>query len=99
MLRKFPYPHPTIALTRQFEFLIYHWFPLSLGSVAVVSTDGLSVCGPNFVNPFAPCALPPFIATMDSSDFQKKNESCLVVKLDFDLNIPLTFPGSPKFLA
>jgi hypothetical protein len=57
------------------------------------------VCGPNFVIPFAPRALPRFIATTESSDFQEKNESCLVVKLDFDLNIPLTFPGSPKFLT
>jgi hypothetical protein len=52
---------------------------------------------PNFVTPFAPQELPCFNATTRSSDFQKKNASDLVVKLDFDLNIHLTFPGSPKF--
>ncbi len=48
---------------------------------------------------FAPCTLLHLIATTTSSDFQKKNASDLVVKLDFDLNIHLTFPGSPKFLT
>ncbi len=54
---------------------------------------------PNFVTPFAPQILLCFITTTRSSDFQKKNASGLVVKLDFDLNIHLTFPGSPKFLT
>lgn len=54
---------------------------------------------PNFVTPFAPQKLLCFSATTRPSDFQKKNASDLVVKLDFDLNIHLTSPGSPKFLT
>jgi hypothetical protein len=99
ILCEFPYPLPTIALIRQFEVLAPHWGPLGRGSVSIVSTLGLSVCGPNFVNPLAPGALLPFNATMGSSDFQKKNALKLVVKLASSLNIRLTFPGSPKFLT
>ena len=59
----------------------------------------LSVCGTNFVTSFAPCELPHFCATTKLSDSHEKNASDLVVKLDFDFNIPLTFRGYPKFLA
>ena len=67
--------------------------------MAVVSTGELSVSGPNFVTPFAPGGLVPFITTIGSSDFQKKNAPDLILQFDFGLNIRLTFPGSPKFLT
>ena len=95
-MRQLAYLHPTIARTTQFELLIHRCLFHNCGSMSVMK---FSVCSSTFVNPFAPCALLHFFATMSSSDFQKKNASNLIFKFDFDFNIRLTFPGSPKFLT
>ena len=96
VLSHFPYPHPAIALTLEFEFFHGRWVPRRHGAE---SSTKLSLCGSTFVPPFAPRELPRFFTTMRASDFQKKNEPSLISRFDFGLNIPLTSPGSPKFLT